>query len=94
MLMRQGAAGYLGSIGEKDKYGRTITPEQAIGRFAGINIIAPTKQQRNIEIYAKIKQLNSSFYRGIADAQGNKEKINSLKKNYEKQKKDILEEKD
>jgi hypothetical protein len=42
---KEGAAGYTARIGEEDRYGRTITPEQAIGRWFGLNITAPTPEQ-------------------------------------------------
>jgi hypothetical protein len=45
MMTRGGALGYSLKVGEKDRAGRTITPEQAAGRWFGFNIIAPTPEQ-------------------------------------------------
>jgi hypothetical protein len=42
---KEGALGYTARIGEQDRYGRTITPEQGIGRWFGLNITAPTPEQ-------------------------------------------------
>jgi hypothetical protein len=42
---KEGALGYTARIGEEDRYGRTITPEQGIGRWFGVNITAPTPEQ-------------------------------------------------
>lgn len=67
MLTREGAGGYTLRVGEKDKYGRTITPAQAGGRWVGLNIIAPTKMQGAIEKRAREKELLSSLYRILKD---------------------------
>jgi hypothetical protein len=42
---KEGALGYTARIGEQDRYGRTITPAQGIGRWFGLNITAPTPEQ-------------------------------------------------
>lgn len=67
MLTREGAGGYTLRVGEKDRYGRTISPEQAAGRWVGLNIIAPTTQQGAIEKRAREKELLSSLYRILKD---------------------------
>jgi hypothetical protein len=51
MLTRQGALGSTvkAITGQEDKYGKKVTPAQAAGRWVGINIVSPTKQQTDKE---------------------------------------------
>ncbi len=90
MATRYGAAGYTANIGEKDTYGKTVTPLQATLRWMGINIIAPTKEQGRIEKIARIKELQSSLYKGIRDSRGDQKKIRQLQENFKEKRHKIL----
>ncbi len=69
MLTREGAAGYTARAvtGEKDRYGRKVTPEQAVGRWMGVNIVSPTPMQAAVEKRAKISDLKAALYRALRD---------------------------
>jgi hypothetical protein len=69
MLSRRGALGYTeGAVsGEKDKWGRTITPTQAVGRWFGINIVAVSPRQTAVIKKAKERELRRSYYGIKAD---------------------------
>ena len=90
MLTRYGALGYTARTGEKDKYGRTITPEQALGRWGGFNIIAPTAKQAAIEKYAITKELKSSLIKKLADPTIPKKEKQEAIEEYKRQQKEIL----
>lgn len=90
MFTRYGAAGKVSEIGKKDKYGRTVTPIQAMLRFIGINIIAPTKEQGRLEKVAKVKELQSSLYKGIRDSRGDKEYQRKLRERFKKERHAVL----
>lgn len=90
MLTREGALGYTAKIGEKDKYGRTTTKEQAIGRLFGLNIVAPTPAQTILEIKGKLKELDSSLMKITKDPTVGIEKKKQAIQEYNQRKKDIL----
>jgi hypothetical protein len=61
MLSRYGAAGYTERVGEKDKWGRTVTPGQALGRWFGFNIVAVSPRQSLVIKKARIRELEKEF---------------------------------
>lgn len=63
----KGSLGKTIGIGDKDKWGRTITPEQAALSWFGVNIYAPTKTQGAIEKKARIKQLEADLIKVLTD---------------------------
>lgn len=69
MLTRQGALGYTARAitGDKDRYGRQTTTEQAAARWVGVNIVAPTPMQAAIEKRAQVAQLKSEMMRALRD---------------------------
>ena len=92
MLTRYGTLGKVTEIGETNRYGDTSTVGDAALSLAGIKVISPTKEQTSLELAAKIKQLETYYYRGVAAARGDKKKIDSLTNNYEKRLKELMDE--
>ena len=82
MLTRFGALGYSTRIGKKDKYGRTITFGQAMGRWFGINIFAPTSKQAILEKKYKIRQARTSLAKILKDSTKSKEEKRNARKRY------------
>jgi len=77
----KGALGYtIAAIkGEKDIYGRQVSPEQAALRWAGINIAAPTPLQAAKERRAKTMELRASLARIMKDPNlSSKKKIEAM----------------
>lgn len=91
MLTRQGAAGYTASIGQQDKYGRTITPEQAAGRWVGVNIVSPTPKQVALERRGKLSELKSSLIRIMADPTISPERKRAAQIEYQEKGRKIVE---
>ena len=91
MLSRNGALGYTTSIGDKDKWGRTISPEQALGRWFGFNIIAISERQTNVIKKARIKSLNKELFRVLNDPQASDSKKQSAQKIHQKKVRDVIE---
>ncbi len=87
---RYGALGYTASIGKKDKYGRTITPEQAIGRWGGLNIIAPTPAQTIKEFQFKLKEIDMAQSKILKDPTISIEKKKAAAKEAIKLKKELI----
>jgi len=69
MLSSKGALGYSynAAVGEKDKWGREVSPGQAVGRWFGINIITISPKLTAVIKKAKIKQLRTDLYRIMTD---------------------------
>jgi len=69
MLTRFGALGYTARAieGQKDIYGRAVTPGQAAGRWIGINIVAPSPMQAIREKRARVMELRGSLARILKD---------------------------
>lgn len=66
-LSRYGALGYTVRIGNEDKWGRTITPLQAIGRWFGWNVITISKSQSKAIRKAKLTELSKEYNRIKSD---------------------------
>jgi hypothetical protein len=62
-LTKEGATGYTARIGEKDRWGRTTSKAQAVGRYFGINITAVSPKQVRAIRKARITDLEKSFYK-------------------------------
>jgi hypothetical protein len=84
MLTRFGALGYTVRAiqGEKDIYGRAVTPGQAAGRWVGINIVAPSPMQAIREKRARIMELRGSLARILKDPSLGSEKKAAAFRNF------------
>jgi len=93
MLSRRGALGYTeGAVsGEKDKWGRTITPAQAIGRWFGINIVTVSPKQTAIIKKAKAKELKRDYFRAKADPTISKEEKRKMAQRLKKAMRELKE---
>lgn len=91
MITRYGAAGYTESIGEKDKWGRTITPGQAVGRWFGFNIVSVSPKQTKVIKRAMIRDLKKELFRIRTDPSATKEEIQAAKERFKEQRKKILQ---
>ena len=74
MLTDSGAVGYTASIGEKDKWGKTITPGQAVGRWFGVNIVTVSPAQTMVGRKARINELKKDLYKILSDPSISNEK--------------------
>lgn len=74
MLTRQGAGGFTARIGEKDKWGKTITPGQAVGKWFGFNITSISPQQTAAIKKSKKRGLEQELNRILRDPRISKEK--------------------
>ncbi|MEN6421335.1 MAG: diguanylate cyclase [Smithella sp.] len=78
MLTRQGAAGYMGKVvagtgilgdwvkekfGGEDRWGRTVTLPQALGRWFGFNIVAVSPEQSRAQVAVKMQDLRKEMAR-------------------------------
>ena len=63
MLTRFGALGYILNIGKEDRYGRTISGQQAIGKLFGINLQVADPRLAAIVRKAKINALKDEYIR-------------------------------
>ena len=66
-ISERGALGLSLNIGNKDAMDREITATQAISRWFGVNIYAPTPLQGRIETKAKLNDLDSDLYKALKD---------------------------
>lgn len=89
MLTRYGTLGKILTIGQKDRYGRTVTPEQTAASLVGINIIAPTAKQAKLEKVAKIKQAQAQLTK-ILVSQASPEEKQRAKNKFKEYSKEIL----
>ncbi len=81
MVTRYGAGGYTLRIGEKDKWGRTITPTQAVGRWFGFNVVSVSRAQTAVQKAGRIKSLRGDLIQKLLDPQvDQKEKDRASKK--------------
>lgn len=81
---KEGALGYTARIGEQDRYGRTVTPEQAIGRWFGLNITAPTPEQT--ENYRKyfVGTLQRELRQAMQNPEVSDEEVQAMQENLDK----------
>jgi len=88
MLSRKGALGYSYSAAfqGKDKWGRKVTPGQAVGRWFGINIVTISPEQTKVIKKAKIKQLRSDLYKIVTDPRKGTAEKERAKKTYKERK--------
>lgn len=65
----QGAAGYTwkAATGDEDRWGRKVTPAQAVGRWFGFNVVTVSPDQTAAIAGAKIQELKASQSRIEAD---------------------------
>jgi hypothetical protein len=91
MLSRQGALGYTTKAitGEKDRWGREVTPGQAIGRWFGVNILTTSKTQTIAIKKAQINDVKNDLTRALRDPSLSKEKKQQMREEARKQIKDI-----
>jgi hypothetical protein len=53
--------------GEKDRYGRAVTPGTAAASWVGVNVVSPTRKQVGLERAARLKELRASLIRKVVD---------------------------
>jgi len=89
MLSRKGALGYSYSAAfqGEDKWGRKVTPAQAIARWFGINIVTISPKQTKVIKRAKIKQLRTDLYRIMTDPRKGKSEKKRARATYREKKK-------
>ena len=92
MLTRYGTLGKVAEISKTNRYGETGAVGDAALSLAGIKVMSPTERQTDLELAAKVKQLETYYYRGVVAARDNEKKIDSLTSNYEKQLKELMDE--
>lgn len=66
-LSKFGAVGFTTRIGKKDKWGRTVTPWQALGRWFGFNIISVSPRQTGAIKQARIRELRLELNKLLRD---------------------------
>lgn len=83
-ISRHGALGYSFSAArqEEDKWGREVTPSQAIGRWFGVNIVQMSPHQTAVIKKAKKNQLKSDLFRIFTDPRKSKEEKQEARKTY------------
>jgi hypothetical protein len=81
---KEGALGYTARIGEEDRYGRTVTPGQAAGRWFGVNITAPTPEQA--ENYRKyfVGTLQREVRQAMKNPEVSDEEVQAMQENLDK----------
>jgi hypothetical protein len=69
MLTKEGALGYTykAAVGKDDKWGREVTPAQAIGRWFGFNLLETTPKQTYVIKKGMINDVRSNLYRVLTD---------------------------
>lgn len=69
MVTRQGALGYTGKMlmGSEDRYGRSVSFGQAIGRWFGLNIVAVSPEQTRAQVSVQIQNLRKELARVESD---------------------------
>jgi len=69
MATRQGAAGYVAKAvtGSEDRWGRSVSPAQAVGRWFGINIVSVSPEQSRAQVSVRIQDLHKEMARVEAD---------------------------
>lgn len=84
MFTPYGALGYTKTAltEEVDRYGRKVSPGQALGRYFGINIIEPSAVQTAKQRKAKAFELRSELARILKDPQSSTEKKKDAMKRY------------
>ncbi|EFK06726.1 DNA repair protein [delta proteobacterium NaphS2] len=65
MLSSRGALGYTAKAieGEKDRWGKKVTPEQAFFRWFGFNVVAVSPSQTRAIASVKVQDLRKELYR-------------------------------
>lgn len=91
MLTRHGAAGYTASIGQEDKWGRKITPGQAVSRWFGLNITAISPKQTKAIKKGMINDLRKELYKISSDPSTSKEKKKAAKRRFIERRKEIIQ---
>ena len=94
---RQGAIGTTARVLEskitgepfKDKWGRTLTLDQSIGKWFGFNITTISPKQTKIIKFAKQKELRKSLFKILLDPRISREKKIKAKKRFFKEVKNI-----
>lgn len=66
----------------KDKWGRTLTPEQALGKWFGFNITTISPKQTKIIKFSRIKTLRKELIKKLLDPRVSKESKQQAKKRY------------
>ena len=79
-ITRYGASGYTMRVGEEDKYGKTVTPGQALGRWFGWNIKSATPKQIKLKKAGMIKDLERQYFKLAVDPTVDKETLNEKKR--------------
>jgi len=79
-----GAIGYSYNAARQtqDRWGRTVTPAQAIGRWFGLNIVSTSPKQTAIIKKMKMRQLKSDLLRIFRDPRVSQEKKNASREIY------------
>jgi len=72
MLTSSGALGYTSRIGKKDKWGRTVSAPQAMGRWFGLNTVAVSPQQTIAIRKARERELRGQLMKIERDPQVSK----------------------
>jgi hypothetical protein len=69
MLTRQGALGYTGKMlmGDEDRWGRSVSFGQALGRWFGVNIVSVSPEQTRAQTSVQIQDLRKEMSRIEAD---------------------------
>ena len=69
MMSRKGALGYsiMAATGREDRWGRTVTPAQAIGRWFGANILSVSPELSMAIASVKMQDLRKELYRVLKD---------------------------
>lgn len=93
MLTREGAVGTTGKMltGDKDRYGRTVTPGQAGAKYFGVNVIAPTPLATTMERKQKIMELKLALGQILKDPKTTPEKKQSAMLMFKQQMAELLD---
>ena len=90
MISKYGALGFTLDIGKKDKWGKTTTPSQAVGRWFGFNVKAIDKRQSRAIKQWRVGELKREFKKIKSDPKISKEKKRRALENLRKKSKDII----
>jgi hypothetical protein len=81
---KEGALGYTARVGKEDRYGRTVTPGQAAGRWFGLNITAPTPEQADNYRKYFVGTLQREVRQAMKNPEVSDEEVQAMQENLDK----------
>jgi hypothetical protein len=76
--------------GNKDRYGREVTPDQAALRWIGVNLVTPNAQQTRGQVAGRAADLKKSLIRILTDPQEDTAKKAEAMRQFQKEMGDLM----